>query len=425
MNSINKILNNNLIKLDKLLVKNWIINNVNTFLANGVQFLLFVLFARVLTQEYFGNFQLIQIIINLLILFSFPGLNSVIFKYSAQNYDGLFLKATKFKFKGSISTSLILVFFCTFIIILSNQPSNNVIAFSLAICGILIPFYYSLDLWQFILKGKEKFMKFFVFNLINSSITFIIVYFFTIGLDVTNIPVLILLYYLPSVLINIIASKLTQKCLKNNNIPKDWKKQGLYLTLVNFSSIIYSSLAPLLIGFFLSVSQLAIYIVAFQIINIINLIIKSTIDVVLPRFFRNNTPFFLKKITIIFFISFLIPITLSFFIEFPIIILFGDNYKSVIQFCQLFLFAIPFYIVYLFLANYLIKFNLNKEINLSRAFSIILTFILYIILIPLLKIYGAIIGSISYFLIEDFIIGIFLYSKKNKKKSKPDSINFF
>jgi len=103
-------------------------------------------------------------------------------------------------------------------------------------------------------------------------------------------------------------------------------------------------------------------------------------------------------------ISFLIPIILGFFIEPLILVIFTEKYASVVPYCQLYLYVIPFYIIFEFLINYLVKYNMNKEIIISKLLAIIVTIFMYIILIPLFEINGAIIGSIAFFIIQDYPI---------------------
>ncbi|GAF71039.1 unnamed protein product, partial [marine sediment metagenome] len=196
----------------------------------------------------------------------------------------------------------------------------------------------------------------------------------------------------------------------NTKIQKDWKKHGFSLTVLDISSVIYSSLAPLIIGFLLSIDQVAIYSVAFQIVSVFILLTISISEVFLPRLYRSKNEFIIKEVIIIFIISFSIPIILAFVIEIPILIIFTEKYALAVQYCQLFLFVIPFKILTFFLGSFLIKHNRNKEINVSKLFTIIGTILLQIILIPILGIYGAIIGLFAYHIIQNISMIIIIYS---------------
>lgn len=408
----NKDLKNNekIFILNKSIIKNGIFSVSNTLIIFGIQFILSAFLARVFSIDFYGNFQFIREIIVFLMIFSIPGLRTVIYKDSAQNYDGVYSKSIKLRLKGSLISSILLILIGCFFFIFLNSDDNNLIALSMIICSLITPFYYSLDVWKFVLRGKEKFIYLFIFNFLSSIITLVLIYISVQYFKINNLALMILLYYFPQTFINILAFKYCKKFLNNTKIQRDWKKHGFSLTVLDISSVIYSSLAPIIIGLLLSIDQVAIYSVAFQIVSVFILLTSAISEIFLPRLFRSKNEFVIKEVIIIFIISFSIPIILGFVIEIPILIIFTEKYASAVPYCQLFLFVIPFKILTFFLGTFLIKHNMNREINVSKVFTIIGTILLQIILIPILGIYGAIIGLFAYHFIQNISMIIVIYS---------------
>ncbi len=66
--------------------------------------------ARIASRDIYGSYLLILAIFNIFSIFTIPGLKTVIFKTSSQNYDGTYNKAIKLSLKASI-LSIISLFF--------------------------------------------------------------------------------------------------------------------------------------------------------------------------------------------------------------------------------------------------------------------------------------------------------------------------
>ena len=171
----------------------------------------------------------------------------------------------------------------------------------------------------------------------------------------------------------------------------------------------------LIIGLFLTIEQLAIYSLTFLLIESVLFLIKAGIDVFLPRIFKSSKKKkILREILIIFFLSFMVPFLIGSVIHIPIILLFTSKYIEVINYSRIFLFVIPFFILNGFIIPFLIKLNMNKEINISYIISIIVTVILYFLLIPKYSIFGAILSSISFLVVLN-ISSLILYGFSSKR----------
>ncbi|MDH4240391.1 MAG: polysaccharide biosynthesis C-terminal domain-containing protein, partial [Phycisphaerae bacterium] len=117
-----------------------------------------------------------------------------------------------------------------------------------------------------------------------------------------------------------------------------------------------------------------------------------------------------------FFLSFLVPVVLYPIIKYPILLLYGRECLDVVGFSQLYVFIIPFYFLDTIATHFMIKYKLNREINISRIASMIAVVVLYAILIPLYGIKGGVISSMLYFVIQ-IVMNLFLLRVR-----KPENI---
>ena len=130
--------------------------NLLTFSISA--FILNVLLVRFLSDSDIGAYKTFFDIINILIIFSVNGLNITISKSVAKGYKNFFLRATKISFFSSISASVILVALSfTFF-------KDSSLRYILIYSSVVIPFYFGLNTWEFLLLGKKDFKKIFINN---------------------------------------------------------------------------------------------------------------------------------------------------------------------------------------------------------------------------------------------------------------------
>lgn len=141
-------------------------------------------------------------------------------------------------------------------------------------------------------------------------------------------------------------------------------------------------------------------------------LIKGTFEAVLPKIYKSeklNISSFYK----IFLVSFLFPLLIIPFVKYPILFLYGEDFNDVIFLSQIYLLAIPFYLFYTISLSFLIKENLNKEINASRIYAMITVLVSYFILIPTLGALGGVLSSIIFFAFQS-VYNFFVLNKNSK-----------
>ena len=90
-----------ILKIDKETIKFGLFNVSNLLISLSISFFTSILIARVLSKDLNGIYIFILAIFNIFSIFSIPGLKTVIFKASSQNYDGTYKKAVNLSFKWS------------------------------------------------------------------------------------------------------------------------------------------------------------------------------------------------------------------------------------------------------------------------------------------------------------------------------------
>lgn len=403
-----------ILKIDMEIIKSGVYNVSNIIIASIFSFITSILIARVVSRDLYGSYIFILAIFNTFLIFSIPGLKTVIFKSSSQNYDGTYRKALILSFKWSFVSVICLILISLYFIIFNTSFYHYEIGISLLLIGIFSPIMYSMDMWKIILKGKQKFNISFFLTFIISITQFSVTFFFLILLNFRNTLILILIFIVLKSIFNILFTNFSKKYIKNKQIAQNWKKQGFALSIMDLSSIVFNSIDFFLIGVLLSLESVAIYGITLTIGNFFILTIVSFIEVFLPRLYRSKHDFLLKDTLLFFFLGFVVSLLVGFIIEYPIILLFTQKYSEVAFFCRIYLFIIPFRIISAFLGPYLIKYNMNKEINISKIITIIGTILLYFLLIPQLGITGAVISSIGFYIIQDIIMVVMVVKHKKK-----------
>jgi len=387
------------------------VNQVVIVLANlGIS----IVFARFADKALYGQFLFILATFSLLSIVSIPGTRTVIFRTVAQGYDGVYAKATSFSFLWSMLGIPLVVI--TGVIL--YHVKSKILGTSLVACALLFPFVTSLQNWMLFLKGRADFKRLSIYSLIK-FLTILIAVALSIILS-KNLIVILLAYYFTITGFNIFYHLKSLRILRNDRIDQGWKKQSFALTIMDLSVIAFGQVDIVLIGALLPLEQVAIYGLVMKFVDVFLKTIKCTVEGILPSLFRSKVT--VKYFYKFFFISFLIPVILYPVIRFPILFLFSRKYSDVIIFSKVYIAVIPFYFLDSIANCFLIKYQLNMEINISRIVSIIAVIILYAILIPWYGIWGGVISSILYYMIQLMMNLIMLRVGKPEYGANPECI---
>jgi len=372
----------------------WSNLNQGLFTLSGL--VISMIFVRFAGKELFGQYLFVHAIFGLFSIISIPGAATVIFRTTAQGYDGVYQKATTFRFLWSL-LGIPLVVITGFFFYLFRAKTLGI---CLIACAFFFPFETSLQNWMVFLKGRSDFKKLTINNSIKLlvKLTSII----AVILFSKNVIVILVAYYLVEGGFNVFYYLRTLHLSRSNELDPAWKRQSYALTIMDLSGVIFGRVDILLIGTVLQFGQVAIYGLAMKFVDIFLMVIRNTTDVILPKLYKS------EKITIRHFyvfclLSFLIPIVLYPIVKYPVLLLYGRECSDVVVYSQVYLAIIPFYFLNSIATGFLVKYRLNREINFGRIISIVSVVVLYLTLIPLYGIWGAIISSMLYHAIEVLI----------------------
>src|SRR4030042_3983726 len=381
-------------------------SNLNQMVMTVFALAVSVIFTRLGSKELYGQYLFILGIFGLFSIISMPGVQICILRTAAQGYDGVYRKATTFSFLWSLlGIPLLLV---TGILIYLFK--TRILGISLIAVALFFPFEISLQNWMLFLKGRSDFRKLAFYNSIKLLVSLLAM---TASIVFTkNIIIILAGYFLVSSGFNIFYHLKSLNSLKNDEVDEGWKRQSLALTMVVLSSIIFGRMDVVLIGALLPFGQVAIYGLVMKFTDVFFKIIQSTVEAIIPNLYQS------KKVTVRYFykfflLSFLIPLILYPIIKYPVLLLYGRECFEVVGFSQLYVFIIPFCFLNMVATHFMIKYKLNKEINISRIASMVAVVVFYGILIPLYGILGGVISSMLYFIVE-LVLNLFLLRNRGQ-----------
>ena len=378
-------------------------SNLNQVVMTGFALVTSVAFARLggeSGKELYGQYLFILGIFGLFSIISVPGVQICVFRTAAQGYEGVYRRATRFSFLWSLLGIPLLVIAGIFVYLFKAK----ILGISLIAVALFFPFEISLQNWMLYLKGRSEFRRLAFYNSIKFFISLLAIAASIVFTQ--NIIVILVAYLLVSSGFNIFYHLKTVSSLKNDEVDEGWKRQSLALTVVALSSIIFGRVDIVLIGALLPFGDVAIYGLVMKFTDVFFKIIQSTVEAIIPNLYQS------KKITVRYFykfflLSFLVPVILHPLIKYPVLFLYGQEFSDVVGFSQLYVVIIPFCFLNMTATHFMIKYKLNKEINLSRIISMIAVVVLYATLIPLYGIKGGVISSMLYFIIQ-LAVNLFL-----------------
>jgi O-antigen/teichoic acid export membrane protein len=370
-------------------------SNVNHVVMTSFALVTSIAFARLggeSGKELYGQYLFMLAMFGLFGVVSVPGLRAVIFRTTAQGYEGVYRRATRFSFLWSLIGIPLLVIAGILIYLFKTK----ILGIGLIAVALFFPFEISLQNWMLFLKGKSEFRRLAFYNSIKFFVNLAAVVASIVFTG--NIIVILVAYFLVNSGFNIFYHLKIVSSLKNDEVDEGWKRQGFALTILDLSTVIFGRVDVVLVGALLTYEEVAIYGLVMKLVGVFLEGIRSTMEAVVPNLYQS------RKITIRYFykfflLSFLVPIILYPLIKYPVL-LYGQGYTDVIGFSQRYVFIIPIYFLNTIATHFMIKYKLNKEINLSRITSMIAVVILYATLIPLYGIKGGVISSMLYFVIQ-------------------------
>jgi O-antigen/teichoic acid export membrane protein len=315
----------------------WVV--LSQFVQLSASFAASVVFARYLTKETFGEYQLFVSICGMLTLFSFPGLGISILRSVAKGADYSYIQGVKFSFKTTLLTIPIFVGLAAWYYFHGKQQLG--IAFICA--GLLFSFIHAHDKWNSYWNAKEKFEKVSKQEIIQSLILNVLLIFSAIFFS--NYLVAITgVYLFVYTGFNTFWHYRIKVGITEKRIDEDCIPYGKYMTRMAIFTGVILYFDKIIIGFF-DLKMLAVFGIALKLFDIIKQVLKSIYSVSSPKFVKKNVTIGREKVIFLFLVGLLISVFLYFIAEPIIIFVYTDSYKEAVILFKKLVFALPFVFV--------------------------------------------------------------------------------
>ncbi len=370
--------------------------------------LLIIAFTNYLSKEIYGTYKYVLSIASILAIPTLTGMGTSIVKSVARGYEGSFIPALKTKLSWGIFSSLASLGLSGYYFF----QKNITLAICFLIAACFLPLLNSFNLYTSFLNGQKKFKLQVKYNIITQIIAtafLLIVLFFT-----KNLFLLIFTYFFSYTILHFIFLKITiKKTRLNQRQDPQAISFGKHLSLINVIGIIASQLDKILIWHFLGSTSVAIYLIATSIPVKIKDFLKSISILALPKFSQQSVQKLKKKIGEKTIRSFLItiPIVILYIFCAPSIykFLFPQYLESII-YSQILILSLPIIIPLILLSTILVSQSQKRNLYYFNIISQIIKTILFLVLIPIYSIWGAIWTTVI-FHFANFALLVFLLNK--------------
>ena len=377
-------------------------NGFWVFLRQGIGSIcglaLSIAFARLATQEVFGQYQFVLSLLSIISILSIPGLNTAITQSVARGYDGDYKKVVKISFLWSLLGIPTLLIIGGYYYIFQSHP----LGIALMISSIFFPFFYAPNTWDAFLQGKSRFdisTKYSSIQAILNTLATVTIIFFSAN----NLIPIVVMYFISYTFFNGCYYFRSLKYIENNRNDPNVYKFGNFLNKINILILISNNIDKVLIGVLISNEMLAVYTVISLIAMKIKGMSQPIINIFFPKLSQSDysiKELFRKKkkiIIILIILNFALSLIFMLVSEKISYLFFGNNYSEyyyLSKYFSIMVFISPFLF---FLGIFAQAKKYTKLILNINIFQNISWIFLNIILIYRFGLFGAVLSiNISY-----------------------------
>lgn len=372
-------------------VKNgfWVVLQQGVGTLSGVA--LYVVFARLSTQEVFGQYQFILSIFSVVSILSIPGLNTSIIRSVARGYDGDYKKVVKVSFFWSLLGVPALLIVGAYYYWFQSHP----LGIALMLSSVFFPFFYAPNTWDSFLRGKGRFDVSTKYGIIQSAmnalVTIVVVFFFR-----NNLIAIVVTYLVSFTFFNGYYYWRSLSYMENEKKDGEVFKYGWFLTKINVLGVIAGNIDSLLVGVILGPIDLAIYTVVSLVSNRLSSVLGSFLSIIFPKIAQSKQSFSMlvkvHKRKMIFLMLFSFLVAVLFYILIPDVnrILFGNKYIQSFPLSRIFFISIFLSFPTAFLGYYISASKDTFSIWLSGPVFYVIRILLNFYLISYYRLPGAV-----------------------------------
>ncbi len=390
--------------------------NLGTGITSLAGLGLAIAFANLIPPETYGTFKFIISFSAILAIPTLSGMNQALVRAVAQGNEATFYPALKTKLKWGVLGALGALVLSAYYLF----QDNTTLGLSFLLIAGFIPFKTSFNFYSYYLSGKKDFKHLSQYQAIARILVVIST---VIALFLSqNLFLILLVYFAATTLFRLFFLLLTlKKYPTNQNQDPSSIGYGKHLSLMGVLGTVASHMDKILLFHFLGPIQLAIYTFSTRPIKVMKKPLESLTKISLPKLSQRNA-FKLKNTLpgkMIKFFLMLLPLVGVYILLAPYFYqLFFPQYLDSIVYSQIFALSVLLYPGSL-MGQTLTAHAKKKELYILRTSTAVLKIALFLILLPLWGVWGAITALLAagvFGLLLNLLF--FLKIKDNSKNQK-------
>lgn len=283
--------------------------------------------------ETFGYYQFIFVALNIISIFSLPGLDNAIMQAVSRDLVPPFRKAAKAALAGACLGSIALI--AATMALSKFRPTDFA---PLAAAAILSIPYFGLTQWKSLLLGKSQFNKLSYLEILTTFITSSTII-ISIYCEIENLSVFVALIMIPTASMNIFATIIysPRENLTHNLAADSIYGYGISTSLVTSVSLLAENIERLILFIVMGPATLASYMAGDRLSELVRSVFQDAAAVLAPRFARMSAysgdleRLILKICTFFGILILIFALTLAPTI---LMLIFGKSYEQSIPYAQ-------------------------------------------------------------------------------------------
>ena len=364
-----------------------------------------IVFARFASKEIYGQYNFLFSIFAMFSIISIPGFRNSLVRSMARGYDGVFRKSTRLSFLWSLAGLPFMVLIGAYYF----HYDDRLMGLSLFAAAVLFPLYYAPVSWSAALQGKAKFNYRSILLIIQLTVNALCII-FAILYAKDNLLLLFTANIASMALLNVLYYFWVKaRFVYNNKDDRIWKASGYKLSVIPFVSNVYSYLDKIMIGLLMGNEALAVYSIATAVVGKLTIQQKQILSIVQPKLYGGKTEKRLFRFSPKYFmLSVAFSVIVVLFLPYLMDLFYGEKYAESVIYAQLYMICFPLAGLAALFNSILIALDDINKIVITRISALVLNLLLYVLLIPLFEMYGAIAASVAYYALTVLMFYVFI-----------------
>lgn len=355
-------------------------------------FILTIAFANLLPVETYGTYRYILALYSLVAISALPGLETSVAQSVARGYDSSLKSAMRSRFRwGLLGT-----FGCFVYAAYLFAHGSPVMAYLFIVMGAAIPFMESFALIANFLNAKREFKLSSFLDIgmqMVSTISLITTMVFT-----KNVVLILLAYFIPYIVCRLVAFVyISYTKTKESGIDPGLHSYGRSMTLFQILSRGIASADQIVLYYFLGPVQVAVFSLATAVPNRVLAVLRITGTLAFPKYAERTFAQIaesLPKRMLLFAVG-ILGICLGYIVLAPFVFTYiFPKYLASLAYSQVAIFYVLTSITYPF-GSYLMSHKKVRDTYTMTVFTFVLKISILILLVPVLGVWGAVIGLLA------------------------------